>query len=564
MASLTSLGLLGREGSAPAALAEVTEALHEALGSAEHGGGDPDRREDRAGTNDAVSAANAGAAGPPRASGEPADTGSWYSPALTAVGQGFEILRALRDRPGRINRNGTTSVATIRGIADATGISAEDARRALEELRLAGLTAAVAAEQALVVSAEAEPWAALPHAARWIAIADGVLGSAGRALRTSIDRRIGSATHGVDLGAAIAELPYRFPLLPAADLAAADAFSDLAEHLGLAVDGWFSPPALALLAGERDRATALLRDQLPAPAPGVYVQPDLSVVLPGPLDPADELALARLARPEHIGVASTRRISEASLVEAFDRGWTADSARALFERLSLTGIPQPLDYLLSSLGARMGDIVVSDHHGDAGRTIVAVSRPDLAEMLLVDRGLQHLQLGRTSDPGAPSPVMLVSRLRAEHVLAALGDARYPAVRGDASRRDPAEAAEGRPETAAVPVPAPEPQGTVAPAASGTPDAATGPDGLPTELSDLIERVHRAARADPGAGDFTRRLELAIRDRSAVSVTAEASGQRRTFQLLPVSLSGGRLRATDQAAGVERTLPVNLIVAVDPV
>ena len=63
------------------------------------------------------------------------------------------------------------------------------------------------------------------------------------------------------------------------------------------------------------------------------------------------------------------------------------------------------------------------------------------------------------------------------------------------------------------------------------------------------------------GDLTRRLELAIRDRSPVRVTAVAGKDEREFTLLPVSLKGGRLRATDQQAGVERTLPVSAITAV---
>jgi hypothetical protein len=47
----------------------------------------------------------------------------------------------------------------------------------------------------------------------------------------------------------------------------------------------------------------------------------------------------------------------------------------------------------------------------------------------------------------------------------------------------------------------------------------------------------------------------------VRVTAVAGGDEREFTLLPVSLKGGRLRATDQLAGVERTLPVSAITAV---
>ena len=77
-------------------------------------------------------------------------------------------------------------------------------------------------------------------------------------------------------------------------------------------------------------------------------------------------------------------------------------------------------------------------------------------------------------------------------------------------------------------------------------------------------MFEATQAASGAGDLSRKLELAIRDKSPVQVTAAAGSDERTFTLLPVALTGGRLRATDQVAGVERTLPLSAIVAVAPV
>ncbi|UOQ56413.1 helicase-associated domain-containing protein [Leucobacter allii] len=270
------------------------------------------------------------------------------------------------------------------------------------------------------------------------------------------------------------------------------------------------------------------------------MQPDLSVVVPGPLAPEDEADLAAVTRPEHIGVASTRRIADASVAEALDRGRSAAEVRGIFTRLSLTGIPQPLDYLLDALAERVGSIVVAEHTGDEGRTSITVSRLDLADTLLVDRALQHLQLHRRS----PTGTRLFSRLRSEHVAAALADARYHASGASADR-------------------APAPPASPSDAAPGAPGP-SDPDALPAPLGALVERVYLAARSEPGSADFTRRLELAIRDRSPVLVTAEARGQRHTFTLLPVSVNGGRLRATDQSAGVERTLPVSVITAVESV
>src|SRR5690606_17098825 len=126
-----------------------------------------------------------------------------------------------------------------------------------------------------------------------------------------------------------------------------------------------------------DAALAVARRDMPAAAPGVYIQPDLSVIVPGPLSPDDEAALARLSVPEQTGIASTRRITESALAEALERGVDADGARDTFARLSLTGIPQPLDYMLASLAERVRSIVVHDHFGGEARTRIDVARDEL-------------------------------------------------------------------------------------------------------------------------------------------------------------------------------------------
>lgn len=512
LAALRDLGLVGIEDGRPVALPEVTETLRQALQAA-------GLRPDEVGADPAPLEPAEGAVDP-----EEPDAPSWMTAALTSVGQAAECLRVLGDHPGRLNRNGTVAVATVRGIAEVVGIDADHAAQALAAADRAGLV--VAGGSSLVVADRAADWMRGDHTARWLELAAATLATMPVPLRAALPR-------SASLAAAADALPRRFPLLPEAELEAARRFVAAAEHLGLAARGRLSRVAELLRSGERDAAAELARQLLPPAAPGVYVQPDLSVIVPGPLAPQDEIDLASLTVPEHIGVASTKRITEASIAEALKHGVTPAEARTVFERVSLTGIPQPLDYLLGSLAERVGNIVVSEYQGDDGRTRVVVSRPELADTLTVDRALQHLQLQRVD------PTTLLSRLRADHVLAALADARYHA-------SGPREAAPERSAHAAPPI---DPQ----PRAGALAEA----------LAELIERVYLAARSEPGTGDFTRRLELAIRDRTQVRVTAEARGQHHTFLLLPVSLNAGRLRATDQAAGVERTLPVNLITAVEP-
>lgn len=544
--ALAALGLFGHDERSSEAqhgdrvpLPEVEAVLHDALAAAGIDPAEMQRSEDR------ISGSNVD----PSLASDPAV--SWFATGLTAVAQAAECLRVLGERPGRLNRNGTVAVATVRALAEATRIDADQTARTLTALDRAGLISTVAAEAVLVPSADSAAWLLSPSAARWLTLAESTLDAMSRELRTTL-------LHGdpSDLAAAADTLPHRFPLLPDAEFTAARSFALDAEHLGLTVRGRLSEAARQLLAGDLVAASAHVDDVFPPPSPGVYVQPDLSVVVPGPLSPDDESVLASLTAPEHVGVASTRRVTEASVSAGLERGLSAPEARAAFERLSLTGIPQPLDYLLSSLAERLGNIVVEEHHGDDSRTRITVARPELAETLLVDRALQHLQLRRAASTSTSTSTTLLSRLRIDHVLAALADARYPAT---ARRPAPSDGAPG----SAAPVNA----ASAATASTTRPPSnpGTAPDAQAHDLlTALVDRVFTAARSEPGSGDFTRRLELAIRDRSPVRVTAEARGESRTFTLLPVSVNAGRLRASDQAAGVERTLPINTITAVDPV
>ena len=548
---LTGLGLVGADSShtdpEPVALIEVDTLLRTAL---EATGIEWDAFVAEVSSQPGISVSAEFATNSSATTG-PASAAAWFTPALTAVGEAAECLRALQGGGLRLNRSGVVGVAAARELAERTAVTPTAVAHALRLLSSAGLTVAV--EHRLVPAASAASWLALPHQARWLALARAFLATIPSPLRESITE---GNTITPDLGGAHAHLPGRFPLLPSGDLSTAQQFVLDAEHLGCTALGALTPVAQQILAGV-DVPVTVVAELLPPAATGVYLQPDLTILAPGPLDPESEASLAALTRPEQIGPASMRRVTEASLAAAFERGVTRESAHETFSRLSMTGVPQPLEYLLTSVAERIGRIVVHEHQGLEGRSRIRIAQPALAGTALVDRQLQHLQLTRSLIAQGDEFVVLFSRLRPDHVVSAFNEARYhaslagepadPAVlngAGSAARDSDAVAAE---------VPA-----TIAGAAAMP---AQDPDPDPIEA--MIERVYLAARTEPAAAAFTRRLELAIRDKTAVAVTAESRGQRRTFTLTPVALTDGRLRATDVGAGVERTFPVSMIVAVEP-
>ena len=201
LGALQALGLVGLEDARPMALPEVTDALRQALQASGLRPGDIDA--------DPAPAPAGGAADP-----EQPNADSWMTAALTAVGQAAECLRVLRDHPGRLNRNGTVAVATVRGIAEVVGIDADHSAQALAALERAGLIAA--GGSALVVSDRAAGWLQHDHPARWLELAEATLTTMPPPLQAVL-LRTGS------LAAAADALPQRFQFVRSPQRAAAQA-----------------------------------------------------------------------------------------------------------------------------------------------------------------------------------------------------------------------------------------------------------------------------------------------------------------------------------------------------
>ncbi len=127
-----------------------------------------------------------------------------------------------------------------------------------------------------------------------------------------------------------------------------------AEVLGLTGRGGLSTAARRLLGDDRRGAAATLGGLLPDPLDHVLVQPDLTVVAPGPLerDLAQELIL--VADVESTGGATVYRVSEGSVRRALDAGRTVGELQELFLRRSRTPVPQALTYLLDDVSRRHG------------------------------------------------------------------------------------------------------------------------------------------------------------------------------------------------------------------
>ncbi|MGO1839057.1 MAG: helicase-associated domain-containing protein [Candidatus Microbacterium stercoravium] len=366
-------------------------------------------------------------------------------------------------------------------------------------------------------TADGSAWVRLSTRERWSALAERFRDALPRGLRDGrgwTDPALWSGTYPLD-----ASWPAR-----------ADAWTEFARLIGLIADG--APPsepawAAPLRLGD-DADTATLVALMPGEVDRVYLQNDLTAISPGLLEPALDVRLRGMTTRESHAQASAYRFTEGTITRALSTGETSEGMREFLSQLSLTGIPQPLEYLIRRSAERHGLVRVS-RDALTGQTVVASDDRDLLRTIEVDRALGAL--GFTSDGEA-----LRSKASRDVVFWALSDARYPAVVLD----DGGSVAHA------------ERHGVVEDAGGSEPYAA------------LIARLRESHGEGTDRAWLERELDAAIRDRTAVVVAVRMpDGSERELTLEPTGLGGGRLRGRDAAAEVERTLPVGLIASVRP-
>jgi hypothetical protein len=443
--------------------------------------------------------------------------------AFTTAGSLADILLACLHTPLARTGAGPVSAVDRRRLTDAGALEfADELEDLLGSAADAGL--AIAREREWTVTEAGERWLEAPTPERWETIAEGFRSELPDGLRTPAN------------GFLVPDAwPDIYPLDPEWP-ARADRLRRMGVRWGLfAADSAAEFPWTAALRAGEPADAATMAAYLPAEIDRVYLQADLTAIAPGPLAPALDLRLRSIAVRESRAQASTYRFTAASVGAGMTEGETAASMRAFLAELSLTGIPQPLDYLIESTAARHGLVrVLSD---DAtGRTRVESSDAGLLEAIAIDQALRPLGLLVLEGDDA-----LSSRVTRDAVYWSLADARYPVVALDAT---------GAPEsihrrTAATPsVPAAAPETTYA----------------------RLIRTMRGGHGTQGeAGWLERELEQAVRARAEIVVVVRMpDGAERSFTLEAAGLGGGRLRGRDRAADIERTLPVSSIVSVGAV
>jgi hypothetical protein len=450
--------------------------------------------------------------------------------AFAAVSSVAELVNELSREPARELSRGGLGLPDTKRLAGAMSVDVDSVAPMVAIAVRAGLIARRGGHW--VQTDAGDDWLLEGTPLRWAAIADSWRNALPPDVRTVLSSRPG-VSWGDGLRGFVAWL------YPAGGDWMDDRIHEFArdaELIGITVHRTTSAAGTALLAGDLDGAAATLADSLPNEVGQVYLQHDLSIVSPGPLSPSIDARLRGLADVESRELASSYRISAASVGRALAAGETAHSMLDFLSNISLTGIPQPVEYLIAESAARYGRVRVGQSTGNdaPNGSYVRSEDPALIGTIAVDQTLSHLGLTRVDEH------RLTSRFAADVVFWSLNDARYP-VAAEAADHEIVHLRRNALTEA-------EPQPAEDPAAA------------------LLARL-RASDGGEGAAPrawLARQLDVAIKTKQTVMVSvAMPGGVVVDYLLEPASVGGGRFRARDRRADIERTLPLSSVISITP-
>lgn len=446
------------------------------------------------------------------------------------------LLAELQREPARELARGGIALPETKRLATAMTLELDDVAPIVEIASRADLVSLEAGTW--MPTEKADEWMRRSNDARWAWLAGAWFARLPEDIRSLLESRAG-ATWGERLA------DYVRWLYPAGGDWMRDrtlAFSREAEVLGITANHSPSSAGTALLTSGEDAAAEIMAKSFPPEIDKVYLQHDLSIVAPGPLLPRLDARLRTFADVETRTLATTYRVSEGTINRALTTGETADSIRTFLGEISLTGIPQPLEYLIVGAAARFGSLRVgailepptaADQQG--AQSYITAEDATLMSAIVVDHSLIPLGLTRIG------PYKAVSRFAFEVVFWSLSEARYPIAAEDAN-------------------------GTIILLDRlRTARSTAAPQESPAEsIVNRLRLIGESTVAEDGKAWLERQLDTAIKSKIGLTVTvAMPDGSSVDLQLEPASLAGGRLRARDRRSDLERTLPLSSITAVGP-
>lgn len=525
---------------------------------------------------------------PVQAPTPPADLRAAETIRAEAALAGEEAVRHLEDllaawarRPAPALRSGGVGVREVHRTAEDLGLRDPEVALLVELAAADGLlgtvtdedgllwapTHAEGGEAALGADADADPerdpvavhWAGLVtawwHSDRAVALVgtrarDGALRSAlepglergwARTLRASVLGAlrawpVGSAPSAAEIAD---HLAWDRPVTPPPDWALQAVLSE-AAFLGLTAAGALSEVGRALL-DETPTLIEACTHCLPPTVDQLVLQADLTAVVPGRPSAALRALLRQCAQTESRGGALTVRFTPRSLDGALRAGAGAADLLERLRAVSLTPVPQPLEYAIGDAQRRLGSL-------RAGAAAAYLRTDDPAELtaLLAHRDLDLRLLAPTVAISHHHPTTL-AHLVAEHGVTARMEGADGTVLDLETRRT----------TATTPMPRPRTESS----------SRVSPEAREQAVRAMREGEERAGFTSGGevGGDpsvLRARLNAAVRTATPVVLAiADSDGTVLKRRVLPLRVSAGSVlgrdleRATDLTVAIHRLLDV---------
>lgn len=219
---------------------------------------------------------------------------------------------------------------------------------------------------------------------------------------------------------------WRHPMAHSIPDDAGDPFATVwreAEELGVISQGAVTTLGRALADSEVDATTDLVKTtaaMLPQSADSALFGGDLTAVVVGAPSARVAALLDRAADREVLGSASTWRFSPTSVRRALDEGIAADQLREALASIASGPLPQPLEYLISDVARRHGQLRLT-----SAQTCIRCDDPALLEAVAADRKLARLDLRLLA------PTVLAAAAPSGELMDALRAAGYFPVSDDA-------------------------------------------------------------------------------------------------------------------------------------
>ncbi|MFS2088635.1 helicase-associated domain-containing protein [Paenarthrobacter nicotinovorans] len=317
---------------------------------------------------------------------------------------------------------------------------------------------------------------------------------------------------------------------------------DEAALLGLMGSGALTQLGSAIADAQPEQAITILGEHLPAAVNHILLQADLTAVAPGYLAPELSETLLLMADAEGQGPASIYRFSAITIRRALDAGQDAESLLAFLREHSATEVPQPLAYLIQDTASRHGRLRI----GTSASFIQSDDETAISDLLQEARTsvLSLVRIAPTVLTSSASPRETARVLRELGLSPAVQEAEPAVVRFK--------------RTTAVP-------GSARPVYTA-PRTAPPDDDVEAQLTVLRQRrgVPAEATGEASTQLGLETLQTAIRLKQAVTMNVvDSLGNANTETVVPVSVSGGRVRVFDPAKDTERVLSIHRIIDVEP-